>query len=265
MKRLVGDGITLLEQMTKKGEPLTRDDLTFLYEIDRKIEGFGYVTDPRIKELREQRNPEEDILIIFDCAPAQIAHNESEITDATKVYAGALFKGIFQANIEHVFTTFPEGKLKRYNIEIGGKTKEDYVKALTEKNIQAGDYAKQLMESPEFVTLPTGEAIALVCLNLSELGFSSGATTDEIYKHAHELGLDLCPPEVGPALRLAINSPEWMRIGMKQITDRGSNPNVFSLCRDGGGLWLGTNAARPGAWWRAHDPFVFRARKLDAL
>ncbi|OGZ09827.1 MAG: hypothetical protein A3C14_00355 [Candidatus Lloydbacteria bacterium RIFCSPHIGHO2_02_FULL_50_18] len=256
--------LTLLEQKTKKGESFSKEDLTFLYEVDTSIEGFGYKKDPRIKELRDKRNPGEDMPMIFGCTKEQIAHNEGEVTTDTIAYVGTLSSKIFQSNIEHIYTTFPEGKLQTYNIEIGGKAKEEYLNALTEKNIKIGTYAQQLLESPEFVTLPSGEHIALVRLTVFDLGLSQGATTDEIYKRANEWGLELCPPEVGPALRLATDNPEWMRIGIKQISVRDGYPNIFNLYRNDDGLWLNTSHAEPSGRWSASYQFVFRIRKSDA-
>ena len=33
---------------------LTKEDLSFIYEIDRKIESFGYYEDPRISKIKEK-------------------------------------------------------------------------------------------------------------------------------------------------------------------------------------------------------------------
>src|SRR3989338_6575065 len=77
-------------------EPLDKKDLTFLYEIDRPIQASGYGKDPRVAELRQGRNTEEDMLIIFECAKDQIAHVPSQINENTKAYVGQLEPGIFQ-------------------------------------------------------------------------------------------------------------------------------------------------------------------------
>jgi hypothetical protein len=256
--------LTVIEKKTQKSEALTRDDLTFLYEINAPIEGFGYENDPRIKELRDQRNPDEDILVILDCTKGEIAHNANEITDTTKAYVGALCPEIFKTNVEHIYRTFPEGKIKRYEIEIGDKTKDEYVHELIKKNIKFSDYASELLESPDFGTLPSGERVALVCLTVDNLGFPSDATTDEIYQKAQEWGLELCPPEVGPALRLAVNSPGEMNIAMKQI-EGGEASSVFRFIQSEGALWLSAADAWPGKHWYVFDKFVFRARKVDEL
>ena len=48
-------------EIYSKEEELSKEDLRFLYEIDDKIEGFGYQKDPRIEELLAGRNIKKDI------------------------------------------------------------------------------------------------------------------------------------------------------------------------------------------------------------
>jgi len=96
------------------------------------------------------------------------------------------------------------------------------------------------------------------------LGFTREPTTDEIYAKAKELGLELCPAEVGPHLRLQYeNQPsrEWLYIAMQQISDRGGAPGVFRLVRDGGGLWLAALWVYPVGRWGLGIGFVFVLRK----
>jgi len=253
--------LTELGQKQEKGERLTKDDLLFLYEVNSQIESFGYQKDPRIKELRSHRNLREDMPILFDCLPEQIAYTSEEITEKTKAYIGALFPNIFQTSIEHIYTSFPEGKLQKYHIEIGGKTKDQYETELKSKNIVVGSYAQNLLDSPDFITSKTIEGTDLVRLTVGDLGFANGATTEEIYTKAETLGLELCPPEVGPALRLSYLGDDWMLIAMKQIRDRDGDPYVFYLIRYGGGLGLDTYDAGPTLRWGSGDRFVFRLRK----
>ena len=253
--------MTEIEKKMKGGEVLAKDDLVFLYEIDAPIEGFGYEKDPRIAELRVQRNPKEDMLIVLDCAPDQIATTQNEITENTKAYLGPLFPNIFKKNIEHIYTSFPEGKVKTFEMTIGGKSKEGIERELKEKNINIDSYAQSLLSSPDFTTSKKVEDINLVRVTVEGLGFSSGATTDEIYKRAKELGLELCPAEVGPQLRLSYQGSEYLRIAMKQIADRGGRPDVFYLRRNADVLWLCADFAEPSVWWYAGHKFVFRTRK----
>ncbi len=263
--------LTLIGKRTEKGEKLAKSDLVFLYELNAPIEGFGYQRDPRIAELRGKRNREEDMPIVFECVPEQIAHGISEIKEDTKAYVGPLVPGIFdkiqEYDIEHVYTSFPEGCIRRETIEIGGKNAEALLKEMQKKKINISDYAKDMMESKDFTTLKKSEEETLIRLKVGDLGFpkDKNPTTDEIYERIKELGLKLCPAETGPNYRLKYtNQPlnEWVRIGMEQIADRDGNPYVFSLGRGGGGLWLDDRWARPEGSWSPGREFVFRLRKL---
>jgi len=279
--------LTAIEKKTKSGQALTKDNLIFLYELEALIEGFGYKRDPRIAELRAQRNPEEDMPIIFECGKEQIAHDISEIKESTKAYVGPLVPGIFdkiqEFSIKHIYTSFPEGRIKiEKDFESGPMTLEEFEKQRERHNrstadkslhIQLSDYAKDMMQkigTREHSASREKETISLVLLKVGDLGFPKGKypTTDEIYKRIEGLGLEFCPPETGPRYRLKyLNQPmgDWFPIGMRQIADRDGHPRVFFLARGGDGLWLRAYWASPGGGWGPGVGFVFRLRKLKNL
>lgn len=248
--------LTELEYKREKEQPFTKDDLLFLYEVNSSIEGFGYEKDPRVAELRAERNPDEDMLVIFECSRDQIAHVPNEINANTKAYVGPLEPGIFQRlpeNLEHVYTSFPEKKIRRENVEIGGKTAEQLEQELRQAGINISDYAQNMLRSPDFVPGKTRETATLIRLTVADLGFARGANTDQIYRRAEELGLELCPADTGPNYRLKYKDQpvgEWAYIGMKQISDRSGGPSVFALARYEDGLWLSSGWAKPDVDWR---------------
>ncbi len=259
--------LTALDQKREQEEPFNKDDLIFLYEINSSIEGFGYQTDPRIAELRAGRNTEADMLVIFDCSKDQIAHVPSEIDENTKAYVGQLEPGIFQKlpeNLEHVYTSFPDKKIRRENIVIGGKTAEQLISEMETAKINISDYAKSMMKNPDFIPGKNQEEATLIRLTVADLGFKTNATTDQIFERAQKLGLELCPPDTGPNYRLKYKDQplnEWVRIGMKQITDSDGDSYVFFLGRDGVGLWLYYSWASQGFVCSPGYEFVFRLRK----
>ena len=81
MKRL-----TAIEKATENNQPLTREDLLFLYEVNNKIESFGYQTDPRIEDIKKKRNRKEDIQTICNCEPQYIATDFPDINESTQIY-----------------------------------------------------------------------------------------------------------------------------------------------------------------------------------
>jgi hypothetical protein len=262
--------LTALDQKKEQDQPFAKDDLVFLYEINSSIEGFGYQTDPRIAELRQGRNTEEDMLVIFECTKDEIAHVPSQITKDTKAYVGQLEPGIFQKlpeGLEHVYTSFPEKKIRRESVEIGGKTKEQLIAEMEAAHINISDYTKSMMENRDFIPGKNKEVATLIRLTVADLGFKTSATTDQIYERAQTLGLELCPPDTGPNYRLKYKDQplnEWVRIGMKQIAVSDGYPNVFDLGRDGDGLWLDNRWASPDDEWYPDSKFVFRLRKSES-
>ena len=73
MKRM-----TRIDKQVKAGEDLTQEDLWFLYEIDRRIEGFGLKKDPRIEEILSKRILRQDLACIFNCSENQISLTKEE-------------------------------------------------------------------------------------------------------------------------------------------------------------------------------------------
>lgn len=215
-------------------------------------------------------NPEAKMTIVFDCEPDQIARSAEEINENTKAFVGKLEPGVFTKlaelpGIEHLYTNFPEGKINRSELVIGGMTTEQLRNELKEKNIRNDDnsttnpyFQFMLDQTP---TLEKPEKIITIRLTVGDLGFTEMPTTDEIYARAEELGLELCPAESGPHQRLIdLEQPfeDQYVIAMKQMAPRGGIPVVFNLFHSGWGLWLGYSIASPDRKWRLDSRFVFR-------
>ena len=264
--------LTEIETKSKKGGFLDKQDLHFLYEIDSKIKGFGYEDDPRIKEIRETRNSQEDILMVFECTPNQIAYTPAEINQETKVFIGKLEPGIFQLTqkygIENIYTKFPEGKIQRYNIRFVSKSGEELENEIESKNNYVDNNAKTLLRGKDFsknLILGEKKEANLVRLTVADLDFPNGATTDEIYKRADELGLDLCEAEIGPQLQLQSDIRDWTTIAMEQITNSYGGLGVFALYSDAEKLKLHMSYAKPDRFWFPNNHWVFSIRQSSGL
>ncbi len=272
MKRL-----TEIDNKAKRGEDLDRDDLIFLYELNSPIEGFGYEnngrsSDPRIKELRSTRNPEDDMPTVFDCEPFQIAHSTREINEHTKAYVGKLETGIFDLvrkyKLEHIYTSFPEGRIRFDSVTVGGKDLNQLQRELSENKINVSSYAEYMMRTGLSLTKGVGQNLDIVRLKVGDLGLPDDyPTTDKIFKRAEELGLELCPADLGPNYRLQYKDQpmnEWFSIGMKPISDSRGYPRVFRLVHYASGLWLDDSWARPDDGWGPRRGFVFSLSKFKS-
>lgn len=259
MKRL-----TEVERKAKKGEPLSKEDLVFLYEIDSKIQGFGYNDDPRIKELRQARNTKADISVLLDISQEKIATSPEEIRDDTKMYVGALFSGIFQKGIEQIYTSFPENKLVSYEIELGTKTKEEYQEELSDPKYRVENNAEDILNDSSWSPTSEREKINLVYLTVKDLGFAGRVTTEEIYAAVEKLGLELCPTETALVLLPKLNPKDYVTIGMEPMLSTYSDHScVFTIDRDDK-FYLDTHYADPQTRWDNDSRFVFRLRKVKA-
>jgi len=84
--------LTDIERKHKEHQELSKDDLRFLYEIDSKIQGFGYKEDPRIKEIQEQREIKKDIVFVLGCSEAEISLTGQEaLKGGIKYHHGDLY------------------------------------------------------------------------------------------------------------------------------------------------------------------------------
>ena len=70
--------LTLIDKKVNNNIELTLNELKFLYEINSKIEGFGYGKDPRIKEIKSKRNIKRDYSIIFNIKEEDVTLSQEE-------------------------------------------------------------------------------------------------------------------------------------------------------------------------------------------
>jgi hypothetical protein len=160
----------------------------------------------------------------------------------------------------------PDGRICVGQITIGGKTAKELEKTLVAGGFEISGEARDMLRSKDFTTLPEQQTLSLVRIRVSDLVWAStgSSKTDQIHAKANELGLDLCPAEVGPYLRLAYKDQpldEYLFVGMKQIGDSHGSPHVLELDRDVDGSWLNGLYAHPASRWSQENEWVFSLRK----
>ena len=83
--------LTEFEFKVQRGEELSPEELRFLYEIDRKIQGFGYAKDPRIRKIISQRDKNKDYALIFNVKKSEVSSKKEDVLSGkTKVFVGNL-------------------------------------------------------------------------------------------------------------------------------------------------------------------------------
>lgn len=163
---------------------------------------------------------------------------------------------------------FLEGKIQRETIEIGGKSVQQLERELEEAGIYIDSYVQEILHSPAFTTLQNPQTVETVRVKVQDLGFQRyQTTTHEIYQRARNLGLELCPVEVGPHLRLKdTNQPlgDLYSIATKpiQVNNPLGSMLTLGLKHDKyDGLSLIGIAARPDNGWYPEEKLVFSLRK----
>lgn len=168
---------------------------------------------------------------------------------------------------------------------IGGKSKEEIIRELEdrEKSNNPEDQISiressiwSMIQNSDFIVTSQPEKITLIRLKVKDLGFKQEPTTDQLYNRAKELGLELCPPEIGPHLRLNYKDVfkrrqselEPLYIAMNPICPSSSNePSVFSVYCDGfSQRWLDNRWVRHGLHLKdddfySNDEWVFCIRQ----
>lgn len=117
------------------------------------------------------------------------------------------------------------------------KSLADLKIALEKKGVILAAGSSVILTAPEFVLSAEEKELDLVRVTLEELGFKGDKGVDhwDVLKRAHEIGLRLCPPAVGPALALICEKEDLtdrygLVIGMPLMADPWCNPQTFFLC-----------------------------------
>lgn len=153
---------------------------------------------------------------------------------------------------------------KTIQLGTGLQTADDFRKEVVKAVMKIGDWANDILGKPAFTATESVTEVELVVASVVELGFKDGATRKDIYVRAQELGLDLCPPEVGPQLRLQYTDQpkgEWLVIAMEPIAVSDGDLSLFVVGHDDDARWLKAYYGYPDYFWGGDGRFVFLRRK----
>ena len=130
---------------------------------------------------------------------------------------------------------------KRIWLGTGLHTADNFHRALEHNGKLINDWGSDLLREKAFTALAEMTEVDLVVVSLVELGLMDGVSRGELYEKALRLGLQPCPAEVGPQLRLQYQGQpngEELIIGMEPIVDSDGYPRVFSVACNSSDQWL---------------------------
>jgi len=147
----------------------------------------------------------------------------------------------------------------------GIKDGKSFIKAIEDAGKKVSEWAKDMLGKKAFTAASQEMKVELVKLTVRDLGFAETTRYDKICERALQLGLQLCPNEVGPQLRLQyVDQPngEWIWVAMEAIRASDGDLSLFGVEHDGNDLWLNGSCADPGDLFDPDNTFVFvRPRK----
>jgi hypothetical protein len=141
------------------------------------------------------------------------------------------------------------------------KDVDAYRDALDSARIKIGVSADEILGRPAFPYARTKTDVELAMLSAAELGVESDESPlSDVYERARRAGLELCPAEVGPQLRLAYrNQPlgEALDIAMEPVATYSGDPTILTLVNWGTGLMLIGRDGRSESMVNRTSRFVF--------
>ena len=157
---------------------------------------------------------------------------------------------------------FPIWKVVK--LGIGLKTADDFRRAFKEACCKIGESADDIIGRADFIVSKSKKEVDLVIVSPADLGFRYNASRSNIYKRALELGLELCPSELGPQLCLQTkNHPhgEYFNIAMMPIIGSNNIPRAFGVERNGKTFSLHGNNGNPETTWTIASKWIFVRRR----
>jgi hypothetical protein len=156
-------------------------------------------------------------------------------------------------------------------ITVGGSKGVNALRAAMEAapcRILIGDDADEILGRPAFLFIKSPVELDLVVLSVFELGFSDRASLHDICARAVAQGFELCPAEVGPALRFNyLDQPlgEFLHIAMRPVARYTGELVDFSVGNAGAGLILIGGDGQPDVMLSGAERFVFIRPRADTI
>jgi hypothetical protein len=114
----------------------------------------------------------------------------------------------------------------------GLKTPRDFIDAFMQADKKTSDGARDLISSPNFVVSQVEKEIKTLYILRSALNLPASAPLEDVYIAGKKLGLELCPAEVGPQLRIQADFKEVAAssvVCMKPLMDSHGRMCAFNL------------------------------------
>lgn len=166
------------------------------------------------------------------------------------------------------------------SVRIGGMQTPQLLRALRAQGVRLNEAGETLLANPRFTVLDRERVVAITLVSVADLEFEDGATYEQLVARAGERGLEECPLELGPHLRLQYlqqpgvaggpsmtygrQPPGAVTIASSPLDAADATPKGFYLRRVDEVPWLRGYRASPDHRWCAEDLLVFCCRGAGA-
>lgn len=147
-------------------------------------------------------------------------------------------------------------------LQIEPKTAEQYHFKMAASGISPNEWIEDMIDNMPALHGPT--TLKLKVMSVDDLGLDHAATTAEIYARAKEMGMSLCPAQVGPELLLqyfhdqSLETLEFLKVAMESIKDGSGSENVFQVIfTPGKGADLAADHGFMVKPHHIHEKFIF--------
>lgn len=154
-----------------------------------------------------------------------------------------------------------------FSVTSDGATGEDWIKRLEGNGFRIGDYAKQVLRSPDFK--PTNGVTTEVAVLKGMLFEDNDRITKKIRAEADKRKLSKPNAELACLIREKFTDKEieamglWWIVAMHEpINDSGGGPGLLGAGRGDGGRWLLAYYDGPGDGWRRDRGFAFAVSQV---
>ena len=158
-------------------------------------------------------------------------------------------------------------------VSCGGTPKEALLHRLRDSGVALNELALALFADARFTTSSVFTEVQVAEVSVASLGFTAGATFEQLVEGAAAAGLGLCPLELAAHLRLALlDQPEGatgrqptqgcapygaITVASPPLDDNEEVPKGFYLRRIEGTLWLRAYRSWSGHVWSPGDVLAF--------
>ena len=156
-----------------------------------------------------------------------------------------------------------------FSVTSDGTTGKDWITRLESKGFRVGDYAKQVLRSPDFK--PTSGVTTEVAVLKGMLFEDNDRITKKIRAEADKRKLSKPNAELACLIREKFTDKEIEAMGLiwivamhEPINDSYGSPSLLTACRLGDGRWLNAYGDRPGSRWYRDYGFAFDMSQVSS-